>query len=328
MIQELQYFPSKTKNPLEFTIHKRTSQQVAAFKIGNLIQQNIHNSNFKGKVLAVFSNTIYLQDNDEEVYWIADRNLSMHRRCILADVDHQFVESGMTWSVMRGCLQIGKDLLIDLESAELWTPYLVDPAKLLPLAILPSHRNKILTLVPSSNISDGFARVLQMLDEPSIKNLNKGENSTQNALLNLALPTIKNILTASKKKDVISIIKEGEKLLGLGPGLTPSGDDFLGGLIFTARHLNDYYKNMLYWNEAIIDEIIHSGKRLTNQISLSILSDLARMYGPEPLHNLVTSILIGNSENQVREDIEQLTKIGHSSGWDMLLGVLTAMQIV
>jgi hypothetical protein len=52
------------------------------------------------------------------------------------------------------------------------------------------------------------------------------------------------------------------------------------------------------------------------------------LYGPEPLHNLVTSILIGNSENQVREDIEQLTKIGHSSGWDMLLGVLTAMQIV
>ncbi len=67
VIQELQYFPSKTKNPLEFTIHKRTSQQVAAFKLGNLIQQNIHNSDFKGKVLAVFSNTIYLQDNDEEV---------------------------------------------------------------------------------------------------------------------------------------------------------------------------------------------------------------------------------------------------------------------
>ena len=121
---------------MEFTTHKRTSQQVAAFQLGNLIQQNINNSCFNGIVLAVFSNTIYLQDNNEEVYWIAERNLPMHRRCILADVDHHFVESGMTWSIWRGCLQIGKDTYIDLESAEKWTPYQVDRAKLLPLSIL------------------------------------------------------------------------------------------------------------------------------------------------------------------------------------------------
>jgi hypothetical protein len=50
---------------------------------------------------------------------------------------------------------------------------------------------------------------------------------------------------------------------------------------------------------------------------------MAAGLGPEPLHDLVTSLLRGADVNRLMGEVARLIGIGHSSGWDILAGALT-----
>ena len=116
-----------------------------------------------------------------------------------------------------------------------------------------------------------------------------------------------------------------DALVGLGVGLTPSGDDFLGGLFFAARSLHQAYPEDFPWAEDAVSELLDWAKTRTHPISHAIFSDLALGHGPEPLHDLIGGLLDGRDLDPVMEAALRLTAIGHSSGWDMLAGAVTGM---
>jgi hypothetical protein len=124
------------------------------------------------------------------------------------------------------------------------------------------------------------------------------------------------------------VARIGRELVGLGPGLTPSGDDFLGGLLFTARSLKMVYPGDFHWEEQPIIDLINWARARTNSISHAILSDLALGHGPEPLHDLVNSLLQSEDVGDVMAGVTRLLRIGHSSGWDILAGVLTSLLLI
>jgi hypothetical protein len=108
-------------------------------------------------------------------------------------------------------------------------------------------------------------------------------------------------------------------LIGLGAGLTPSGDDFLVGSL------------------AVLDAIAHYGPReklvhaidlippgLTSDLSLCLLRTAAAGHVGEMTHRLVSSVTTG----EVDRAIATAATIGHSSGWDMLAGILTTLMAV
>jgi hypothetical protein len=119
-------------------------------------------------------------------------------------------------------------------------------------------------------------------------------------------------------------LKSGLRLVGLGPGLTPSGDDYLGGLLFTARYLRAAYPWEFRWDRGLILNFLGRARPLTNCLSYTILADLANGHGPEPLHELVSSLLQGGLKPHSLSGLQRLIQIGHSSGWDMLAGMMTA----
>ena len=49
---------------------------------------------------------------------------------------------------------------------------------------------------------------------------------------------------------------------------------------------------------------------------------------PEPLHDVVNSLLTGQDSESLMARVTRLLKIGHTSGWDILAGVLTGMLLV
>ena len=52
----------------------------------------------------------------------------------------------------------------------------------------------------------------------------------------MALPHVQALLQALKEENAADIYTSVSSLLGLGPGLTPSGDDLLSGLLYGLRH--------------------------------------------------------------------------------------------
>jgi hypothetical protein len=129
-------------------------------------------------------------------------------------------------------------------------------------------------------------------------------------------------------QDLRFVTRIGREMIGLGPGLTPSGDDFLGGLLFTLRSLHQNYPEDFFWNEGAIFDLLDWAKTRTHPISYAIFSDLALGHGPEPLHDLVGGLLEGRDFNPILEAALRVASIGHSSGCDMLAGAVAGMLMM
>ena len=125
---------------------------------------------------------------------------------------------------------------------------------------------------------------------------------------------------ACADNDANAFIVAATRLLGVGGGLTPSGDDFVGGALFARRFVSGGSAASLRW-QAAGTEILASAKTRTHAISHALLSDLALGASYAPLH------LLSNALQQADADTAQLAmrdlvSIGHSSGWDMLAGFI------
>jgi hypothetical protein len=103
---------------------------------------------------------------------------------------------------------------------------------------------------------------------------------------------------------------KAEPLLGLGPGLTPSGDDFLGGYLIALHALGRRHEA-----EAIAGRLLPVASARTSRISAAHLAAAAKGEASAVLH----STLAGG-------DPRPLLELGHSSGWDMLAGALMARR--
>ncbi|NIR29645.1 MAG: DUF2877 domain-containing protein [Gammaproteobacteria bacterium] len=111
-----------------------------------------------------------------------------------------------------------------------------------------------------------------------------------------------------------------ESLLGLGPGLTPSGDDFVVGALI-ALHLlgRDDLRDAL-WRS-----VRARMPPATNEISGAHLSAAAQGLASAALHDILNDILSGKVEG-LDARITAIDAIGHTSGWDGLAGAATVLR--
>jgi len=120
-------------------------------------------------------------------------------------------------------------------------------------------------------------------------------------------------------------LQDARDWIGLGEGLTPAGDDFVGGMLFAQWHLRAAYPGAFDWNQAAVDDLIAWARVRTNSISYAILRDHARGQSVEPLHRLVAALLYGNQVDAITPHVQRLLAIGSTSGEDLLAGALTGM---
>ncbi len=115
-----------------------------------------------------------------------------------------------------------------------------------------------------------------------------------------------------------------EPLLGLGPGLTPAGDDFLCGVLVTLRALGareaalDLYRRLC-------GHLRRCGEWHANPVSAGYLRAAARGLAGEPLHRALNALLAGERET-LSTALAGLDAVGHSSGWDALAGVALTLR--
>jgi Protein of unknown function (DUF2877) len=104
------------------------------------------------------------------------------------------------------------------------------------------------------------------------------------------------------------------RVLGLGHGLTPSGDDFLGGIAFTLHHApRPAWRAEL---PASLSRLREHARGATNPISAALLDDL--------IDGASYAALQGDNLPQIEAATQALLRVGASSGADMLSGLLLA----
>jgi hypothetical protein len=115
------------------------------------------------------------------------------------------------------------------------------------------------------------------------------------------------------------------ELLGLGPGLTPAGDDFVGGAFFARAQLATRPREgPTRWAQAAA-AVVDAARGRTHPISLALLTDLVGGHGHAPLHELSHALAGRAPLAHTLDTARRVTRIGHSSGWDMLAGFVLGM---
>ena len=122
-------------------------------------------------------------------------------------------------------------------------------------------------------------------------------------------------------------MSEASALIGLGAGLTPDGDDFLGGLLFCINALQRLYPGAIHLGRSEQAWLIESARQRTNGISFTLLRDLSNGHAVEPLHELIRAVLCDMPPEGMRQAAMRLSRIGHSTGWDLLTGTLTGLLV-
>jgi hypothetical protein len=115
-------------------------------------------------------------------------------------------------------------------------------------------------------------------------------------------------------------------LVGLGPGLTPSGDDFLCGFLAAAwarRPEPDPGGGLV----AALNRAVAASLGATGEISASLLRVAIRGHWPTPLADLARA-LAGDRSSEALDGLERLCALGGSSGADLATGFLFGLDIL
>lgn len=113
-----------------------------------------------------------------------------------------------------------------------------------------------------------------------------------------------------------------EALLGLGPGLTPSGDDALAGCLLALHALGRARHG------AMLAQCVAQRLGATNSISAAHLAASMQGLGAAPLHALLHAVLhlpLTALWQRSAGLARQLGRMGHSSGWDAATGLLVSL---
>lgn len=109
-------------------------------------------------------------------------------------------------------------------------------------------------------------------------------------------------------------------LIGLGPGLTPSGDDLLGGAMIALHALG---RKEIAAQLARI--VLPRARVRTGTVSRAHLACAAGGEGSEALHDAISALSIEKDERRPGW-LDRIDAIGATSGWDALAGVFLVMQ--
>ena len=132
-------------------------------------------------------------------------------------------------------------------------------------------------------------------------------------------------LTLARLRALEHALAQGDKqaiehasiaLLGVGTGLTPSGDDLVGGMLFASRLIAGGDVTPL------AERLVLAAQSRTHIISAALFADLAHGASYGWLHDIAAVLVAGSPIEAALEPARALTRVGHSSGWDMLTGFI------
>lgn len=243
--------------------------------------------------IAALANSAYWRAGGE-IIWIGSRTGSLHPRAVLVDA----------WRAP----DVGP-FYIDLAECLPWSP------RPLSVGAMAMDRFKAQCLKLQENVAElgtpaGFGLLL--------------DGKSPAHPLNLAVPHVLMVAGAYHRDDPQAAYEASLALLGVGPGLTPSGDDFTGGALFAKRILTLDCPSAEAWRGVAI-RLTAAVQARSHTLSAALFADMAEGYSFAALHRLAQALAEDAPAHEIITAARSLVAIGHSSGWDMLAGFITGV---
>lgn len=276
--------------------------------IGSLAAKALssEDSGIAGHVVNTFSNSFYLRTLSGELVFVTNRSL---RSPITINLDstlnlEQVAKPLEPVYVREKGIHIGGDALIDLSGALSYQA--------------PSN--------PSSRLHSEFLEIGKAL---RIVAFLLGIIDTSQSVLDphcLAHEGMVDfvsdgVIPVRRSRTEARLSEAALRIVGLGSGFTPSGDDALGG--FLAAY-NSFAKS-IGRAPILFDFALLQGK--TNWISAKLLDYMQRLILDEQMRQMIDSATIGGEDAPILA-LETLLPRGHTSGIDISAGAILALSLI
>jgi len=299
-MQRMDFFrPERAGNPLLPTV-----REVGLF--AEAILRHARN----GRVVAVFERSFYVAFSDGWVCVGLSHIGSGPLHVICGSRPRGWPQVGSSITVAEGLFLLDNMPFATLDGAVVWKP---EQAPDWTTASLRRGLDVASEFWRTDAFEDGLAATgyVELPANPTL-------------LVSAAMPGItavdRIVAHALDGREVLSEDREAiVGLIGLGPGLTPSGDDVLGGALIALTSLGLLSVRDELWRgcSGSLDR--------TNDVSRVHLQTAARGCGAAALHNAINATISGRVD-RLPAYLAKLSTIGHSSGRDSFAGALIALR--
>ncbi|HEX6777059.1 MAG TPA: DUF2877 domain-containing protein [Ktedonobacterales bacterium] len=227
------------------------------------------------------------------------------------------LQPGMAFLVERGVIAIpAANLRLDLQQSQPWNPR----PQLAPAACPPERLQAHLALLETYlavHASPGGLAGLAHLDYETTME-KAGANQP---LLQTAWAATQQLLDGTSRQQV-SLVRQGlTMLIGLGPGLTPSGDDLLTGLIAATLVLGEALDQNVAFYQRLGAEALAIAYSRTNKLSITWIEYAGRGEVAEHLGRLFEALLQSDT-SLLEKAAQEILSSGATSGGDLLAGII------
>jgi len=279
-----------------------------------------------GVIRWVLSNAAYIGAGDHLITLTAPTSGNLPYGVLLPHEimgDVTSLESGLEVEFTPGSLRIPhRHLIIDFSNAARWFPKTFETTQMRAECIeanLSTLENALLRVKGGDGLA-GVARHMARLPYVS-------ESVGLNHYSRKALPILGRVMFLWKSGQLLEAIVESGGLLGLGPGLTPSGDDFLLGMMAALQKLRHVFPALGPRLRLVNNYMCSCQLNSTNEISAAFLRQAQAGLFPEKLIDLIVS-LVRSPIRDTSSLLNDLSKLGATSGTDMATGLLFGGYLV
>ncbi len=240
-------------------------------------------------VEAIFERSFYIR-RGEEFICIGD-----------ASIGDGPLNAKLTSGLTLPRVEIGMPVSVDISTAEVW--------RMPPWAFTSSH-------VAVTALQDVINHTLHEAPPDSFVHAIFSTEQLATTLARRARAGAHALRDGLKSGNPAKLNEAASLLLGLGHGLTPSGDDVLSGALVTLFAIGDEA------NARALDRSISAHmSKATSALSCAFLRAACDGEPSAPTHQAINALLSGNTPSDI---IAPIRTIGHSSGFDLLAGALIA----
>ncbi len=289
---------------------------ITAARISAAVPRLIGGGPLHGKVHSVYRSVVNVTTADG-LLAIADPALGGLPNGISVDLGADFraigLRLGMPVVVSRTTAAVPDvQLQIDIGSAARWSPTIGSRPEGdgRPIARWRARSGAVWTMAGVRGAANGFGPLLRR----------EASRSRGLDVAGRASASIADLCRSLRHHDRVGSVRAARGLVGLGEGLTPSGDDFLAGFVAALWTLGSPDAGLL------ADAIVDRDER-TTMVSGTLLQHAAKGEFAERIHELMGALL-DIDDVGIAESIERAVAWGASSGTDCLLGALVGLDLV
>lgn len=287
--------------------------QLRAVSIGEAVPRET----FQAQVRSMFDSAVNLRLADEDrllTVFLSDENELPQGIRISEEIPLRSLRVGLAVFTKGGILRFDSSPhSIDLRGAAVWK------------CPIPELSAEMSTVFAMRSWSSAWA----LLNEEQRRRRTEiiaGEifQSNSGTPLNRKIgPPIMRLLDAAVEFDNEGAFRAAEEMIGLGPGVTPSGDDILLGFLAGLWSTAGEDQKKLSFIRSFGNMIMRLADR-TSEISRTYLHHATRGQFSSSLSNLAQAIAAGED---IKSTAESALRVGHSSGADSVTGLLIGLGV-